>query len=491
MILARRIRAGLGAIVGIFLLGGCTTTFAKRDVSYMEVELAQPESEIVEAELLGVRIKPFQPGEIPEEEDESRGLSKEIRKAEGYYSAVQLRNAIQQSGYWGPVRVVPTAVTGGEVIVTGRILESDGEILKLEVSVHDATGSLWFTSEYEEVVDTEAYDRSENGVEAFQYLYNRIANDIAQHREKIVSKEIASIRQVAELKFAADFAPDTFEGYLVKDEPRKEATSFWSNSSAQTEKSQIFKVAQLPADDDPMLARIRRIHAREEALVDTLDLQYERLSREIVAEYTQWRIARLNEMNAVREVEKKRNEKVGKAIAIGVLGVVVGVGIAVAGGKYSGGVGGAIAGAAAGAGMQLAIQASQQAEEDMEIHKAALEELGDSLTEDLKVTVVQVEGETVELRGSAEAKFKQWREILKEIHEHEVGTLQSADPVEVEPTNLAEVQPTDSPEVHPADPTELQPTDSPEVQPADLAEVQPARPIPVVPGESEMEVGQP
>ena len=146
------------------------------------------------------------------------------------------------------------------------------------------------------------------------------------------------------------------------------------------------------------------------------------------------------------------------------MGVVVGVGIAVAGGKYSGGVGGAIAGAAAGAGMQLAIQASQQAEEDMEIHKAALEELGDSLTEDLKVTVVQVEGETVELRGSAEAKFKQWREILKEIHEHEVGTLQSADPVEVEPTNLAEVQPTDSPEVHPADPTELQPTDSPEVK---------------------------
>ena len=211
MILARRIRAGLGAIVGIFLLGGCTTTFAKRDVSYMEVELAQPESEIVEAELLGVRIKPFQPGEIPEEEDESRGLSKEIRKAEGYYSAVQLRNAIQQSGYWGPVRVVPTAVTGGEVIVTGRILESDGEILKMAVSVHDATGSLWFTKEYQRVVDTEAYEQSESGTEAFRYLYNRIANDMAQHRQNLSLKDVETIRQVAELKFAEDFAPDAFK----------------------------------------------------------------------------------------------------------------------------------------------------------------------------------------------------------------------------------------------------------------------------------------
>ncbi len=453
MILGSQMRSGLGAIIGIFLLGGCAFTYAKRDVNYMEVVLAQPKSEIVESELLGVRIKPFQPDEIPEEENESRGISKEIRNAEGYYFAVQLKNSMQQSGYWGPVRFVPTAVTGGEVIVTGRILESDGEILKLEVSVHDATGLLWFTREYEEVVDTEAYDQSQNGIEAFQYLYNRIANDVAQYREKLTPKEIESIRQVAELKFAEDFAPNAFEGYLVKGEPRKAAGSFLSRSSAQTENSQIFKVARLPANDDSMLMRVRRIRAREEALVDTLDLQYERLSREISDEYTQWRIARLNEMNAVRELEKKRNEKLGKAVALGVAGAVIGAGIIVAtGGEYGGSaVGGVVVGAAVGAAIQLAVEASKIAKEDMEIHQAALEELGESLAEDLKLTVVQVEGETVELRGSAEEKFKQWREILKEIHEREVGTLQPAEP----------------------------------------PEVQPAGPIPFVPSESETEVEQP
>ena len=444
MILAPRIRVGLGAVIGICFLGGCASTFAKRDVTHTEVILAQPKLEIVEAELLGVRIKPFEPGEISKEENESRGISKEIRKAEGYYSAVQLRIAMQQSGYWGPVRVVSAAVTGGELIVTGRILESDGEILKLEVSVHDATGLLWFTKEYEEVLNAEVYDQSANNVEPFQYLYNRIANDVAQHREKIAPKEIGSIRQVAELKFAEEFAPDAFRGYLVNGEPKQESISFWSRRSPPTETSPILKVARLPANDDAMLTRIRRIRVREEALVDTLDLQYERLSREMSAEYTQWRSARLNEMNAVRELEKKRNKKVRTAVAVTVLGALVGGGIAAAGGKSGAAIGGVVAGTAAAVGISMAVEASSKAKQDMEIHKAALEELGDSLSNDLQVTVVQIEGETVELRGTADAKFKQWREILKEIHEREVGTLGSSIPTEVQPVDPIENESADS-----------------------------------------------
>jgi outer membrane lipoprotein SlyB len=319
------------------------------------------------------------------------------------------------------------------VIVTGRVLESDGEILRLEVSVHDATGLLWFTSEYEEVVDTEVYDQSETGIEAFQYLYNRIANDVAQHREELASKEIESIRQVAELKFAKYFAPDAFEGYLVNSEPRKETSSFLSISSTETEENQILKVARLPANDDSMLIRIRRIRIREEALVDTLDLQYERLSREIGTEYTQWRIARLSEMNAVRDLEEKENEELSKAVALGVLGIAIGVGIGQTGGNLGAGAGGAVAGTAVSVAVKMAHDAQNKAEEDMKIHKVALEELGESLAEDLKLTVIQVEGETVELKGSAEAKFKQWRGILKQIHEREVGKLQLAESTKLQP----------------------------------------------------------
>jgi hypothetical protein len=140
--------------------------------------------------------------------------------------------------------------------------------------------------------------------------------------------------------------------------------------------------------------------------------------------YTQWRLSRLKEMNAVRKLESKRNEQVGKAVAIGVGGVLLGVAVGVAGGGacYScASIAGSLVGATSAAAVQMALQASQQSAQETEIHRAALEELGQSLSEDLKVTVVQVEGDTRELKGTADEQFKQWRIILKEMHEREVG----------------------------------------------------------------------
>ena len=42
--------------------------------------------------------------------------------------ASRLRDTMQRSGHWGPVRVVPKGQNDGEIAVKGEILESDGEI---------------------------------------------------------------------------------------------------------------------------------------------------------------------------------------------------------------------------------------------------------------------------------------------------------------------------------------------------------------------------
>ena len=34
---------------------------------------------------------------------------------------------------------------------------------------------------------------------------------------------------------------------------------------------------------------------------------------------------------------------------------------------------------------------------------------------------MEVEGETVQLKGTADAKFKQWRRVMKKLYEREVG----------------------------------------------------------------------
>ena len=72
------------------------------------------------------------------------------------------------------------------------------------------------------------------------------------------------------------------------------------------------------------------------------------------------------------------------------------------------------------------MDAARRASDDAKIHKAGLTELGESFAADAEPIVIEVEGETVELTGNAEEKFRQWREILAKLHEREVGPDLSA-----------------------------------------------------------------
>ena len=65
----------------------------------------------------------------------------------------QLRAAMESTGYWGAVRVVPQDTEGGELLVRGTIIVSDGEQLELEITALDATGREWFNRGYEEEVE--------------------------------------------------------------------------------------------------------------------------------------------------------------------------------------------------------------------------------------------------------------------------------------------------------------------------------------------------
>lgn len=427
----RVLRNFTAAVAALMLMAGCAQTYEKREVTTKQIQLVQPASEIAEKDLLGIRIHTFKPGKLPEG-DKARGMSLEIRKAEGYFTAVKLRDTLQRSGHWGPVRVVPENSNDGEVIVSGEILESDGEFLKLFVSVRDATGARWFSKEYSGVVNAEMFRRASPEIDAFQFVYNQISNDIASFRSKLKAGEISTIRQVAELKFASAFAPSIFSSYLSTDKPdASEGPDVLSKllSLADTEdtpakSSPRYAVARLPSENDPNYQRVQRIRAREHQLIDTLDQQYEGLAKNISDAYTQWRMSRLAEMNSVREIERLENERTTKAV----VGGVAGVGLIILGGSARNCPGCGTAGAVVGgtllaASIKSAIDANSKAKADMEIHTRALEELGQSLSSEVQPVVIEVEGSTIELKGSVDAKFQQWRTIMTKLHEREVGPL--------------------------------------------------------------------
>jgi len=146
-------------LTALLMLSGCSTVGLKQSVDGV-VPLDKAVAQVPDDQLLDVWIELFEPGEIPDDPDDALGLSMDIRDAEARYIPQHLRNTLESTGYWGAVRVVPAGTVGGEVLVRGRILESDGLNLSLNIIALDATGRQWFDRSYSSEISYLAYQNS-------------------------------------------------------------------------------------------------------------------------------------------------------------------------------------------------------------------------------------------------------------------------------------------------------------------------------------------
>jgi len=382
------------------LLGGCSALGPTHDVKG-PVPLNKAVAEVPENQLLDVWIELFDPGELPEDEDEAMGLSMDIRDAEARYIPEQLRTTMESTGHWGAVRVVPQQTTGAELLVKGTIIASDGEELALRIRALDASGREWFDRAYEEELIEGVYKargliRNPPSQDVFQSLYNTIANDLAEFRRTLTAGEIETIRQVAELRFAADLSPESFADDL------------------QVDKNGHYTVVHLPAADDPMYQRVLAIRDRDFLLIDTLNGHFDNFCREMDTPYNEWRKARSEEAAALRKVERDALQRklIGVAAILGAIALE-----ATNNGNYSSSVlrdslvlGGA-----------YAIKTGFDKDSETDIHRDAIIELDESFSTEARPLVVEVEGETHELTGSAEAQYAQWRALLRRIYVSETG----------------------------------------------------------------------
>ena len=382
----------------LILLAGCSGIGTHQNVNNDE-QVQKSETEISEDQLLDVWIELFDPGALPDNKEKANGLSTEIREAEARYMPLQLRDTMEKTGYWGAVRVVPQGTEGGEVLVRGAIVASDGENLELAITALDASGREWFSSTYEAEVSVEAYQGAgQAGQEVFQALYNAIANDLAAHRATLAAEDIVNVRRVAALRFAADLAPDAFASYIQRGEDGQ-AT-----------------VMRLPALDDPMYRRVNAIRERDFLLIDTLNGHFDNFYHEMQDPYEQWRKTRGEELAAMREIQRQaRNRKLAGAAAI--LGAIA---IEVLGGDSTRASTGSLRNVMI-VGGAYAIKTGFDKDSETTIHREAIEELGESFSSETRPLVVEVEGETHELTGSAEVQYSKWRALLKSIYASETG----------------------------------------------------------------------
>jgi hypothetical protein len=354
------------------------------------VEAVLPTREVPREERLDVAIDVLSPS-IDDHDREAllkEGIQPSVRKAEARYIPIHLRNTLQSTGQWGVVRVVPGGVPWAGLNLVGKIETSNGKRLKIRVTAWDATGRRWLDDDYEGEARMLSYaSETVDGLDPFQSLYNEIANDLLKKREDRDVEDLLRIQQVAELRFAAEFAPDTFGPYL------------------ETDRKGRYEVARLPADDDPMMLRLGLIRERDDMFVDTLNEYYSDFYARMDKPYDDWRANSYTEQAAYDSLNK--SGKLKKILGI----AAIAAGILVPANSRAG----SDAKTVAMIGGAAALESGFKDSADSQIHKAALEELAESFGADVSELVVDVDGRVVELKGSAEEQFRQWRTLLKEI----------------------------------------------------------------------------
>ncbi len=380
-------------------------------------QATQATTEIPAEQLLDVGVHIFSPG-IPKEVEEDPDLADktriypDIRKAEARYFAMQLRDTLEGTGHWGTARVVPATVVSFDLTVDGRIIESSGTTLKLAVTATDATGRAWIANkEYEGLADTRAYkDGYSAGRDPFENVYVAIADDLLAARKTRSSADLANIRRVSELRFAADFAPVAFSQYLEK-----------------SPKTGQYRVLRLPADDDLLLQRVRQIRERDYGMIDTVSENYAAFSEKLEEPYTGWRRYTYDEITA----EEKLKAQARHRMAMGAAAVAAAIFVpdncasgstcdrAASAARY-----GAVAGGVA------AVVSGYRKREESKIHAESLKEISGSFQSETAPLVVDVEGRTLRLTGTAEEQYAEWRRLLHELYREETGLVPTAPAVD-------------------------------------------------------------
>ena len=378
----------------ILVLGLIATSALAED---NPVELVQAQTEVPEELLLDVGIQIFDPG-LPDDEYErymleERGVFADVRKSEARYFPLRLKQALEASGFWGAVRLVPSSHVV-DVRIGGAIWKSNGKKLEVDIKVVDATGKEWLDKRYKDEANPMAYKDKETDREPFQDLYNEIANALLEVSRKLDEEDIVEIRRVSELRFANYLAPTAFEEYLKV-------------------KKNKYKIERLPSYEDPMMLRLAEIRERDFMFVDTLNEYYADFDAQMEESYNGWREFSYEEQVALDKLNRAKNIERILGIAAVVGGVVA---TTKKGGRWGRG-----GGQVAILGGMAAIQDSFEKAEEAKMHREGLRELAASFDSEVAPILLDVEGEVLRLTGSVETQYATWRQLLRQIFAAETG----------------------------------------------------------------------
>ena len=221
------------------------------------------------------------------DDPESVFQNSEVLRAERNYVPYVIGRHLQAAGIWGAVRVLPRSSAAMDVTVTGAIIQSDGESLVFRAKATDARGVEWFEKEYRAVAEADAYGTSDDMEDPFAHTYAALAADMAASLGELSRRDVAHVRAVAEIAFARSLVPEGFARHVI---PTPDGG---------------YQLRRLPADDDPMLQRVREVRHREHLFIDQVNDYYDDFTANIQGTYDEWRRKAFLGRRAHRELKTK------------------------------------------------------------------------------------------------------------------------------------------------------------------------------------------
>ena len=379
--------------LAIISLGGCAK-FEYHETKHVPLVLYNETDHraLKEEELLDVGIVLFDLG--LELIDDDTAAYSSVRQSEAVWFASQLKGALDYSNLWGSVSTLPSSNSVTDLQIEGKILDSSGEQVNIELTATDATGRVWFNKAYYQHASSYAYDPEVNSNrDPFQSVFAEMANDLFDFNSSLTSQELISIRNVAKVRFAQDFLPEAYADYIV-------------------EQNGAYSLQRIPAATDPMIRRIDQIRARNDLFMDVVQNYYRVFTNRMAYPYQEWRKASYKEVIYERQLkEQARKQKIA-----GVASILLGVYAQTARSRntrYAGHIG-------IFAGADL-IRRGYNKQAEASMHSGVLRELGTSLESELEPSIIDLQDRSITLSGTVEEQFEEWKRILQKLYKVENG----------------------------------------------------------------------
>ena len=294
--------------------------------------------------------------------------ARQIKSAETRYLPYVLKQTLERSGYWGAVSLLPRRDPSAELDIIGSLDVSDGVELKLRLKAVDATGRVWLDQAYYEVATDLSYATDPDYLEdPFQSLFNQMANDLSKVLKQLTPREHTRILKTTLLQYAAALSPESFADYL------------------STDRAGRVSLVGLPVEDDPALIKVEKIRESEYLFADVMDAHYESLFHQIGPTYAWWRHYSYELIAG--------NEKLEKIDAT----------------------------RGATRGSWYAMERIYKTFKESRMNEDALRELTASFDNETRPILAKVAGRVIELDGTLDVQYEEWRRILREVYREETG----------------------------------------------------------------------